>query len=173
MDVAPVALWISQDPQCKIIVGNRKANQFYEAKSGENVSAGSTSGEVQNHIRRFFKNGQELKPQELPMQEATLRNVEIRDSELEVLLPSGKKITLLGNASPLLDKTGEVRGCVGSFLDISERKTAEQEVNRNQRNIQVMNDKLRVVGSLSRHDVGNKLAAIGSYEFLLRKRLRR
>ena len=171
MDVAPVALWISQDPQCKSIVGNRKANQFYEAKPGENVSAGSTNGEDQDFTRRYFKNGKELKPQELPMQEATSQNMEIRDSEFEVLLPSGKKITLFGNASPLLDDACKVRGCVGSFLDISERKTAEHEVKRNHRNIQVMNDKLRVAGGLTRHDVSNKLAAIGFYEFLLRKSL--
>jgi len=55
--------------------------------------------------------------------------------------------------------------------NITERKVAEQEQKENSQKIQVMNDKLRVVGGLTRHDVGNKLAAIGFYEFLLRKSL--
>ncbi len=39
MEVAPVALWVSYDPQCNEIIGNRVANSFYEAHEEENVSA--------------------------------------------------------------------------------------------------------------------------------------
>jgi PAS domain S-box-containing protein len=119
MEVAPVAIWVAHDPPCQQITGNRMADRFYEAAAGENVSANVTA------VRRFFQGGRELQPQELPMQEAAARGVDIRNSELEVLLPSGRLMNMLGNASPLRDAAGQVRGCVGTFLDITERKLAE------------------------------------------------
>ena len=43
MDLAPAAIWVAHDPECHNITGNRMANEFYEAKEGENVSAGPAS----------------------------------------------------------------------------------------------------------------------------------
>jgi PAS domain S-box-containing protein len=119
MDVTPVAVWVARDPECLEITGNRMAGQIYEAESWENVSPTVTAA------RRFFQAGRELTGRELPMQESAARGVDIRNAEVEVLLPSGKTIHLTGNASPLWDAAGHVRGCVGAFLDITERKAAE------------------------------------------------
>ena len=127
MDLVPAAIWVSHDPKCHTISGNRAANRFYEAKEGDNVSAGP--GDVrQDTTRRFFRNGRELMPDELTMQEAAAKGVDVLNSELEVLLPSGRQMTILGNASPLRDTDGNVRGCVGAFVDITERKRAEKEL---------------------------------------------
>jgi two-component system, cell cycle sensor histidine kinase and response regulator CckA len=120
LDAAPVAIWIAHDPQCLEITGNRMADRFYEAGVGENVSANITGA------RRFLQSGRELEPRELPMQEAAARGIDVRNSELEVLLPSGRVLSMLGNASPLRDAAGNVRGCVGTFLDITDRKRAEE-----------------------------------------------
>jgi PAS domain S-box-containing protein len=119
MDVAPIAIWIGHDPQCHYITGNRTANEFYEAEIGENVSANVTP------VRRFFYKGCELDADELPMQQASLKDIDIRNSEFDVLLPSGEWRALLGSASPLHDANGHVRGSVGAFVDITERKKAE------------------------------------------------
>ena len=119
MDVAPIAIWIGHDPQCHYITGNRTANEFYEAEIGENVSANVTS------VRRFFYKGCELDADELPMQQASLKDINIRYSEFDILLPSGEWRALLGSASPLHDANGHVRGSVGAFVDITERKKAE------------------------------------------------
>ncbi len=127
MDVVPAAIWVSHDPQCHEISGNKAANRFYEAKEGDNVSAGPPHVE-QDTTRRFFRDGRELKPDELTMQEAASKGVDMLNSELEVLLPSGRQMTILGNASPLRDAGGNVRGCVGAFVDITERKRAEKEL---------------------------------------------
>ena len=132
MDIIPAAVWVSRDPQCENITGNQAANKFYEASGGENVSAGPAEGGAQNPTRRFFKGNRELTPQELPMQEAAAKNVEIRNSELDVLLPSNRKITILGNAKPLLDNKGEVRGCLAVFMDVTERKQAEDALKENE-----------------------------------------
>lgn len=96
------------------------ANAFYEAEPGENVSANATP------VRRFFHQGREVTADELPMQYASLTNSEARDMELDVLLPSGRWLNMLGSASPLHDSMGNVRGCVGTFMDITIRKQAEE-----------------------------------------------
>ena len=100
MDTVPVAIWVAHDRECLEITGNPTANEFYEARADENVSAGPAPG-AQDTTRRFFQDGHELMPDELPMQEAAARGANIRNSELEVLLPSGAYMTMLGNASPL------------------------------------------------------------------------
>ena len=120
MDLIPAAIWVAHDPRCDHITGNQAANRFYEAYRQENVSANISP------VRRFFRDGQELKPEELPMQEAAAKNIDIRDSELDVLLPSGKWRNMLGSASPLRDAEGHVRGCIGAFMDITPHRQAEQ-----------------------------------------------
>jgi PAS domain S-box-containing protein len=122
MDVAPAAIWVCRDAYCQDIKGNRTANRLFEASEHENVSAHTSA------VRRFFRNGQELKPEDLPMQVAVAGNTDIRDAEFDVLLPSGKRLSLLGSASPLHDAQASVRGCIGAFLDITQRKAAEHSL---------------------------------------------
>ena len=122
MDVAPVAILVAHDADCRQITGNRMANEIYESAGDENVAASAT------RARRFFKDGRELGANELPMEEAAARGIEIRDSELEVLLPSGRRVHMLGHASPLYDSHGRVRGCVGTFLDITDRRRSEERL---------------------------------------------
>jgi PAS domain S-box-containing protein len=120
MEVAPVAIWIGHDPQSHDITGNRMANEFYEAEIGENVSANITP------VRHFFYKGRELTADELPMQQASLKDIDVRNAEFDVLLPSGEWRALLGSASPLHDAEGRVRGSLGAFIDITGRKQAEE-----------------------------------------------
>jgi PAS domain S-box-containing protein len=126
MNLVPAAIWVAHDPECHNITGNRTANEFYEAEEGENVSAGPASGEPVP-TRRFFHDGKELKAEELPMQEAAARNQDVKGSEFEVEVPSGKILTLMGSASPLRDEKGKVRGAVAAFLDITSRKEVEEQ----------------------------------------------
>jgi PAS domain S-box-containing protein len=55
--------------------------------------------------------------------------------------------------------------------DITERKKAELNLKESSEKIKAMNEKLRVVGSLTRHDVKNKLSIINANIYLLKKRL--
>jgi PAS domain S-box-containing protein len=129
MEAAPVAIWVAHDPQCHRITGNQRANEFYEAVPGENVTAGPPPGETVQ-LRRFFQHGRELKAEELPMQQAAASNTEVRNAEIEVLLPSGRKMVIVGSAIPLRDEQGQVRGCLAAFLDLTEHKRLELELER-------------------------------------------
>ena len=131
MDLVPAAVWVASDPGCHEITGNRLANRFYEAMEGENVSAGPEPGKTVGP-RRFFADDRELRADELPMQQASARDEEVRDSEFDVELPSGQRRTLWGSASPLHGPDGQVRGCIAAFMDVSERKQAEEALRRSE-----------------------------------------
>ena len=132
MELTPAAVWVADDPECLHITGNRAGNQFYEAADQENVSANSTG------VRRFFRQGREIAPHELPMQEAARTGQDVRDAELDVLLPSGKWITILGSATPLRGPAGIVRGCIGAFVDITNRKQTEQALQKSQEQFRLL-----------------------------------
>jgi len=59
---------------------------------------------------------------------------------------------------------GKVAGIVAMYHDISDLKNAEKRLD-------AMNEKLRVVGSLTRHDVRNKLTAVVGNAYLLKNKL--
>ena len=93
----------------------------------------------------------------------------IHDVETVFVAKDGREITVSGNACPIL-KDGKFISTVSFFVDITERKKDEEKLRENSRRIEMMNEKLRVVGSLTRHDVRNKLGAITGYSYILKKR---
>jgi hypothetical protein len=74
-----------------------------------------------------------------------------------------------GTIMPVLAKTARYTlenglfGLRGILVDITERKLYEKNLAENQKRLQLMNEKLGIVGSLSRHDVRNKIRNIGKY----------
>jgi PAS domain S-box-containing protein len=68
-------------------------------------------------------------------------------------------------------KIGSQEYLVGFFRDVTEHRKAEEERREVMEKLQMMNEKLRVVGGLTRHDVNNKLAAITGNAYLARKKL--
>jgi PAS domain S-box-containing protein len=120
MDLVPTAVFVSSDPACIDMVGNRMAGELYEADRDENLSAGGSTR------RRFFRDGQELPPEALPMQVAAATGRDVGPDELDVLLPSGHWISIWGRATPLRDSKGKVRGALAAFADTTHRKEAER-----------------------------------------------
>ena len=74
----------------------------------------------------------------------------------------GSLVQVSVSAAPIANESG-VTGIVAMYKDISDLKNAEKRMD-------VMNEKLRVVGGLTRHDIRNKLAAVVGSAYLLRKR---
>ncbi len=125
MDLAPVAIFIARDPQCLKITGNRRAYEMLGLPLGSNVSKSAPVGEGPDAIR-LLKDGIEVPASELPMQRAAATGQTIRNCELDVLYPDGTRRTWLGNAVPLLGGDNGPRGAVGTFLDVTTLKEAEE-----------------------------------------------
>jgi PAS domain S-box-containing protein len=93
----------------------------------------------------------------------------IHNVETVFVTKDGRELTVSGNACPIF-KDGKFVSTVAFFEDVTERKKNEERIKENNRRIELMNEKLRVVGSLTRHDVRNKLSVITGYSYILKKK---
>ena len=75
----------------------------------------------------------------------------------------GSMVPVSVSAAPILIQ-GKLIGYIGVYKDISALKKTEHTMS-------IMNEKLRVVGSLTRHDARNKLSVITGNAYLLKKQL--
>jgi two-component system cell cycle sensor histidine kinase/response regulator CckA len=150
MDVAPVALFIAHDPECRNVSLNGEGNALLDFPPGANspdAPAGFTPAVP------FFRNGAEVPAEDLPLQVAAVRGIAVRDFEVEVRLPSGRKRILCGNASPLRDDSGRVRGAIAAALDVTEaRQLAEARLRESEDRFREAADAAPVIMWLSDPD---------------------
>jgi PAS domain S-box-containing protein len=57
-----------------------------------------------------------------------------------------------------------------TIQDVTDRKKAEEALDQTMDQLVLVNEKLGVVGSLTRHDVRNKLSTVNGYAYLLKKK---
>ena len=58
--------------------------------------------------------------------------IEVHDYEFDIIYNEGTKRHLLGDAIPLRDNHGEPSGAIATFIDITERKIAEEKLRENE-----------------------------------------
>lgn len=124
LDTVPAAVWIAHDRDGDVITANRFGTELLRAPVRSNVSLTAAPDERPTNFR-VLKNGVELAPDELPIQAAARFGKSFHDVELEVAFDDGTVRHILGNSTPLRDASGDPRGSVGAFIDITERKLAE------------------------------------------------
>jgi PAS domain S-box-containing protein len=123
LNVIPIPIWIARTPDCRRITGNQAAAELIGAALETNVS--QTPGEHPVEIPMVcLRAGRELRPHELPMQQAAASGQPVSD-EFEIVLPDGRVKSLCGRAIPLKDAGGIVTGVIAAFTDITERKQVE------------------------------------------------
>jgi|WetSurMetagenome_2_1015567.scaffolds.fasta_scaffold02555_4 PAS domain S-box-containing protein len=128
MDAVPAMILISRDPQCLSVTGSRATYEFLRLPLGTNVSVMATQGE--SPIRfRAAKGGSTVPSNDLPVQRAA-KGEEVRNYELELVSEDGETRFIFGNATPLYDDSGQPYGAVGAFVDVTERKRVEAELQR-------------------------------------------
>ena len=126
LDAVPVAVYIAHDPQALQITGNRLSYEWLRIPVGTNFSKSAPEGE-RPEMFRLFKDGVEIPPADMPSQ-MSAAGIEINDCELDIVSADGKIRHVLGNARPLRDEQGNPRGSVSAFIDITERKKAEEAI---------------------------------------------
>ena len=77
------------------------------------------------------RDGEELAAHNLPMQRAARTGETVWGEVVEVVRHDGESRWLYEYAIPLFDSAHKVRGCLGAFVDITERKRVEQTLARN------------------------------------------
>ncbi|MBA2748743.1 MAG: PAS domain S-box protein, partial [Tatlockia sp.] len=126
LDVIPLGIAIALDPQCLNIKANPALAKLLNIPINANISLSAPVAHRPSY--KVYSQGRELEAEELPMQQATAKGIEIVDSELDVIVAGGKeKIKLVANSVPLFDEQGKTRGSVAVFWDITERKRLEEQ----------------------------------------------
>jgi PAS domain S-box-containing protein len=124
LDAMPNPVWIAHDAECRVVTGNPASYQFLGAAAGDNISVHAADGNGKPAFRLRMR-GNAAGPEELPLERAAATGRPQRNTEVEFLFPDGRSSFLLGDAVPLFDDAGAVRGAVGCFVDITARKEIE------------------------------------------------
>ncbi len=128
LDAVPAAVWITHDTQALQITGNRLSYEWLRLPEGANISKFVPEGE-RPETYRMFKDGVEIPLDSMPVR-MSAAGKEVRDFEFDLVYPDGTLRHLLGNARPLLDEKGNPQGSVSAFIDITERKKAEEAIKK-------------------------------------------
>ncbi len=151
-----------------------------------------------NQIIRFWNNGAEklygwTKEQTLGHKVAELLGGALPDStdqvkqrlmageswstEFSAKKRDGTFVPIILNRTSIFNEKGLFAGAASIATDITAQKETEadltfslESLSNSLDKIAELNEKLRVVGSLARHDVRNKLSAVNGYVYLLKKR---
>jgi PAS domain S-box-containing protein len=81
----------------------------------------------------------------------------------------GRLIPVSISAAPITVED-RLEGYVGMYKDISELRNTEEALKETMGKLATINEKLRVVGSLTRHDVQNKLTLVTGNAYLVKKK---
>jgi len=122
-DLLPIGVAITEDPECRMVRANPYLSRVLRVPVDANVSQSAPPHELPAY--RILKEGQEIAVEDLPMQYAAIHNAEVRDEVIDIVHPDSSVIQLLSYATPLLDDHGRVRGAIGCFADVTERRQAE------------------------------------------------
>lgn len=135
LNTAPVGIAIAEDPACQVIRANGFAQSMLMVPPEANVSA--SSEQAVSRPFRETRNGEDIPPEELPMQLATAQGRAVKDAEIQMVRADGAVFDWWVNAVPLFDEQGEVRGCVAAFMDITENKRIEANLRESEARLQL------------------------------------
>ena len=120
----PAAVIIAKDADCIEMAGNRAAYDLLRLAPHQDLSKSAPPERAPKNYE-VFSNGCQLSADEMPIQRAVAGKNAILAEELELRFVEGDSKFVLSNALPLFHETGEVRGAVGAFADVTNLKRTE------------------------------------------------
>ena len=126
IDTVPAAVWFTHDEEARSVIGNRFANELLRLAPTANHSLSASHNDRPAGFR-LLREGIEISVDQLPMQRAA-RGESAPQEELELAFDDGSSAILQIEATPIRDENGKVTGAVCAAIDITGRKTAEQEL---------------------------------------------
>jgi PAS domain S-box-containing protein len=124
MESVPAAILITQDAEGRQIIGNSTSYELLGMAQGENVSK-SGSQAIPFDV---YVDGRKANACDLPIQRAAATGKPVLGHEHEVRRADGESRWLYGNAVPIFDEDGRVAQVVAAFVDVTERKRAEEQI---------------------------------------------
>ncbi|MEA2708006.1 MAG: hypothetical protein QOF78_607 [Phycisphaerales bacterium] len=116
----------------------------------------------------LYEDGKQLPRERYPIARAC-RGERIFPREVEILLASGRRLNCLSSAAPFHDTNGKISGGVSSFVDITQLKQLQRELETRRREAEEANvRKTRFLAAAS-HDIRTPANAISLLAELLRR----
>jgi signal transduction histidine kinase/DNA-binding response OmpR family regulator len=150
LDVVPVGIAIAQDVLCTHIRLNPAFARLVGISESANLSIADPAHKRPSY--QMCRGGKPLPESEWPLQKAA-HGSDVRDLELEIVKADGQIAIVLASATCLLDEYGKPRGSIGVFVDITERKRAQERA--------LQSERLAAIGQMMTglaHESGNALA---------------
>jgi PAS domain S-box-containing protein len=117
---------------------------------------------------KLFAEGKALGPTRFPIARA-VSGERVYPHEMDVLLPTGRRLTVLSSATPFADARGRVIGGVSSFVDITQLKQLQRELETRRREAEEASvRKTRFLAAAS-HDIRTPANAISLLAELLKR----
>ncbi|HSA55818.1 MAG TPA: PAS domain-containing protein [Gemmatimonadaceae bacterium] len=138
ISAVPAIVWVAHDREARRMTGSLYGHEWLQLPADANPSMTAPQSERPRHFR-VLRDGVELRPHELPMQRAA-RGEPVHDFEEEVVFEDGRRRFLLGNAITLYDQEGAPRGAIGAFVDVTERKLAEEALAESEQRLRMSLD---------------------------------
>ena len=157
VELAQEGVWALDNDNCTVFVNPRMAQMLGYSESeiiGKNLVAflGKPDFDLAKHNLKECEEGN------------------MRQCEFEFIQKDGTHIYANISASSIQNDTGNCIGTLALVADITERKKIEVNLKESLDKLEMMNEKLHVIGGLTRHDVRNKLSTVTAYAYLLKKK---
>jgi PAS domain S-box-containing protein len=146
MESVPAAILITKDAEGRTIVGNSLSYEMMEMSPGQNISKSAPEGEASTPYDIYI-DGRRARPEELPIQRAAATGVAIFGRELQLRFPDGRTRWIYGNSVPLFNPEGKVRQVVAAFVDVTERRRAEEKLRESQERLRFLAEASSVIFS--------------------------
>jgi PAS domain S-box-containing protein len=158
---APEGIVLADD-QGRIVLTNPAADRLHllQALAGDEL-------DCEGEIRICHPDGKPWAPRKLPLTCSALDGETLTEVEQLLVLPDGRRRSLMANTAPIRDVEGGVTGAVGVFQDITEQVAVRETLRRRNEELQALTYELEAYDYTVAHDLKTPLSMIvGSADLL-------
>jgi PAS domain S-box-containing protein len=169
----PIAL-LACDVRGQLTHHNRAAAELFGIPAEETVHAGPRNPyPLTSQVYRG--DGTTPVPREERPLARTLLGDKVREAEFVIVRPDGARRTVLANAQRLLGQSGQPLGALAVFEDITERRLADEELERVHKQLLVASRQagMAEVATNVLHNVGNVLNSVNVSASIVSERIKK
>lgn len=125
MEHIPEGITIASAPDVVTVKTSRRGNDLLAL--GRDSTTGFSMEDWLAKVDHYLPDGvTPARTEDLPLWRAVKRGETVEGMELMLRRPGGDLLPILCNAGPILDKDGKITGGIAAWMDITERKRAEE-----------------------------------------------
>ena len=152
LDTVPIGIFMVEAPTGRPIIANREATRLL----GRGILPDATEQNLAEVYEAYREGTSHRYPTEKMPIVRGMYGESLHIDDMVVVRPDGSHVQLEIFGTPLTDTRGRVTASLVSFLDITDRKRAEQVIRE-------ANRKINLLTSITRHDVANQITVLRGY----------